>query len=319
MLRKERELASKRGPIQSSPLRQTVTPTVAAQNNDDFVPTPSMVNLTKPQLYSLYDEEITDPKESKSLYNIVNTSDRLTPDVSSDGAVRSSVGRTSSVSPMPIHSRVTFLGKLRRYVANLVVLSVCGIIYFEISKNLHDNHQLHPDFIFRPIVVIIKLLDLIFEGQIPEFLQNYWVVFAIEGILFGCIIRFLDIVAEKLRFSDVKSRNERERSGSIFSILRLVNAMFGVTFGIRKIQWQSSLQASGAWGLLNFVLWLFFDGSVSLLVNSLLASCGITFTCWYELMASDSWELAQFLYLWDFYFLGFLIFGRISRYMSRTA
>ena len=127
-----------------------------------------------------------------------------------------------------------------------------------------------------------KLLDLIFEGQIPEFLQNYWVVFAIEGILFGCIIRFLDLVAEKLQFSDAKSRNERERRGSIFSILRLVNAMFGVTFGIRKIQWQSSLQASGAWGLLNFVLWLFFDGSVSLLVSSLFASCGITFTCWYE-------------------------------------
>ena len=122
-----------------------MAPTVAAQNNDDFVPTPSMVNLTKPQLYSLYDEEITDPKESKFLYNIVNTSDRLTPDVSSDGAVRGSVGRTSSVSPVPTHSRVTFLGRLRRFVANLVVLSVCGIVYFEISKNLHDNHQLHPD------------------------------------------------------------------------------------------------------------------------------------------------------------------------------
>ena len=71
-------------------------------------------------------------------------------------------------------------------------------------------------------MVIIKLLDLIFEGQIPEFLQNYWVVFAIEGILFGCIIRFLDLVAEKLQFSDAKSRNERERRGSIFSILGLL-------------------------------------------------------------------------------------------------
>ena len=101
---------------------------------------------------------------------------------------------------------------------------------------------------------------------------------------------------------------------SLFSILRIVNAMLGVAFGIRKLDWSSSLQAASVWGLLNIIMWLFFDGTISLLFESLISSIGIIISCYSE-FDYNSREISQFLYFEDFYFLGFLIFGKLGRYL----
>lgn len=252
----------------------------------------SIANLTKPQLFSLYDDDITDPTESNSLYAIVN-----------DGT-----GKIETQSKPVVPVQTSLWQKCKSFIFNLFVLAFSGIIYLEVSKNLHDNHKLHSSFTSKPVIVIIKILKWVFNDNIPVVLERDWVIYAIEGILFGSVIPILDLIF--LQKQKVQLQNN---DSSLFSILRIVNAMLGVTFGIRKIEWTSSLQAASVWGLLNIVLWLFFDGSASLLFESLLASVGIIISCVYEF--DDGWELSQFLYFEDFYFLGFIIFGKLGRFL----
>ena len=140
-------------------------------------------------------------------------------------------------------------------------------------------------------------------------MKNDWIIYFIEGILFGSVIPILDLI-----FLQKQKVQEMNSDSSLFSILRIVNAMLGVAFGIRKLQWSSSLQAASVWGLLNIVMWLFFDGTASLLFESLISSIGIIISCYNE-FDYNSRELSQFLYFEDFYFLGFLIFGKLGRYL----
>lgn len=86
--------------------------------------------------------------------------------------------------------------------------------------------------------------------------------------------------------------------------------MLGVAFGIRKIEWSSSLQASGAWFLLNIVLWMFFDGTPSMLLGCLGIGTIASVTSY-----RDVTEFSQMLYFMDFYFLGLLLFGKLGRYL----
>lgn len=251
----------------------------------------SISNLTKPQLYSLYDEDITNPKESNSMYQILNDT---------------KVKHVKS----PVHKVPLSIGQIFvNYIFGLIVLGISGIVYLEISKNLHDNHQLHSSFTSKPVIVINKIIKWLFHDEIPEFLKNDWVIYFIEGILFGSVIPILDLI-----FLQKQKVQEMNSDSSLFSILRIVNAMLGVAFGIRKLQWSSSLQAASVWGLLNIIMWLFFDGTPSLLFESLISSIGITISCYGEFDYNGR-DLSQFLYFEDFYFLGFLIFGKLGRYL----
>ncbi|GMM54568.1 Nsg2 protein [Maudiozyma humilis] len=257
-----------------------------------IIPSDSMANLTKPTLYSLYDEDIADPSESSSIYKTLSANARVA---------------TSSAAAPAVHRSVA--EKVFSLIKNLVILSVSGILYLEVSKNLHDNHQLHASFTSKPVVVITRIQDWLFQGAVPLPLQQDWVKYAIEGVLFGSVVPVLDLV-----FLQKDKAQARNGDSTLFGILRIANAMLGVTYGIRKLQWSSSLQAAGVWGLLNIVLWLFFDGTPSLLFESLIASVGVTLGCVYEFDRS-SFDVAQFLYFEDFYFLGFIIFGKLGRFL----
>lgn len=262
-------------------------------NNPGIIPSDSMANLTKPTLYSLYDEDIANPNESSSIYKTLSANTKA---------------RNAQLSAAPpIHRSAA--EKIYSLVKSLIILSVSGVLYLEVSKNLHDNHQLHSSFTSKPVVVITRIQDWLFQGAVPLPLQQDWVLYAIEGVLFGSVIPLLDLV-----FLQKDKAQARNGDSSLFGILRIANAMLGVTYGIRKLQWSSSLQAAGVWGLLNIVLWLFFDGTPSLLFESLLASVGVTLGCVYEFERS-SFDLAQFLYFEDFYFLGFIIFGKLGRFL----
>ncbi|SMN19054.1 similar to Saccharomyces cerevisiae YHR133C NSG1 Protein involved in regulation of sterol biosynthesis [Maudiozyma saulgeensis] len=266
------------------------------KSSDKIFKSESISSLTKPQLFSLYDEDITNPTESNSLYQIINDT---------------KLKNTQTESPL--HSdNSTLFQKLIHFIFSVFVLGVSGIVYLEISQNLHDNHQLHSSFTSKPVIVINKIIKWIFADNIPTILKHEWIIYSIEGILFGSVIPILDLIF--LQKSQAQLKNG---DSSLFGILRIVNAMLGVAFGIRKLDWSSSLQASSVWGLLNIIMWLFFDGTKSLLMESLLASLGVTISCLQEFQNINyqNWEISQFLYFEDFYFLGFLIFGKLGRYL----
>ncbi|CAR29302.1 ZYRO0G05478p [Zygosaccharomyces rouxii] len=251
--------------------------------------TESISNLTRPQLFSLYDEDITKSADSEDYERIRSRG--------SAGSFSRPASSNSQMEPGPTPAKKRW-APFFRFVFAMVVLSLAGIAYHELSRHLHDNHKLHPELASRPLLVGVQLSQFFTGNMAPD-----WAVYAFEGIFFGSCIPLIDYI-----FS-IKTRH-----ASWLSILKTVNAMLGVTFGIRKVQWSSSLQAAIAWGLLNIILWLFFDGTISMFITCStlgLLSCA---TCY-----SDITDKSQLLYFVDFYFLGLLLFGELGRYLFSTS
>lgn len=238
----------------------------------------SFNSLTKPALYGLYDDDVI-KSEDTEIY---------------EEAKRVSSGRLlDAEDELRMNHVPSFVGMLVVWS----VLSVAGIAYHELSKNLHDNHELHNDFTSRPLLLGATIAQSLSFGYVPP-----WVFYAVEGILFGSLVPFVDFITGRFDKNVI----------SLSSVLRSTNAMLGVAFGIRRIEWSSSLQASGAWFLLNVILWLFFDGTASLLFVGLTIGVTTCITCY-----NDITDNAQLLYFIDFYFLGLLFFTRLGKYLYR--
>lgn len=309
--------------------------------------TESISSLTTPQLYSIYDQDIVKSEDveiyeelkrsrskSSSLEpplhvideiirhkenggdgenavsedgssNIINNDVRpysANPKLLSETILAPSMSAGNAVPVLDATVRngakapVTPFQKATNFVFALVVLSLSGIAYHQLSRNLHDNHLLHEDFASRPLLLGVKISQALSLGVLPD-----WFGYALEGIIFGSIIPLIDYMCQ-VRL--------RPTSYSLSSVTRSINAMLGVTFGIRKVEWSSSGQAAGAWGLLNVILWLFFDGTFSMFTQCTLLGMLCCLSCLHEIS-----DISQFLYFMDFYFLGTLTFGKIGRYL----
>ncbi|QLL32749.1 hypothetical protein HG536_0D02710 [Torulaspora globosa] len=257
--------------------------------------TESISNLTRPQLYSLYDEDITKSEDTQVYEEIKRSRGESQDDsgLSLEPGLGFSAGPATSVSLEP-RVKKQWWTKMVNFVFAMLLLSIAGISYHELSRHLHDNHLLHPDFASRPLSLGVEISNALTGGRIPE-----WGAYALEGILFGLAIPLMDYI-----FKTGPSHN------SIGSIIRSVNAMLGVTFGIRKVEWSSSLQAAGAWGLLNIILWLLFDSTKSMFIGCSSLGLLACVSCY-----GDVSDKSQFLYFMDFYFLGLLLFGKLGRYL----
>ncbi|BAO40378.1 Protein NSG2 [Kluyveromyces marxianus] len=239
----------------------------------------SFHTLTKPTLFGLYDDDVVKSEDTEIYEEVKKTSNEK-------GSV---AGKEEE--------RLKSLPSVSTVATTWIVLSAAGIAYHELSKNLHDNHELHNDFTSHPLLLAATIAQSLSFGYIPP-----WVAYAIEGIVFGSIVPILDWLFGIFDTNSI----------SISSVLRSTNAMLGVSFGIRRIEWSSSLQASGAWFLLNIVLWLFFDGTFTMLISGIAIGLITCLTCYHHIT-----DNAQLLYFVDFYFLGLLFFTRLGKYMYR--
>ncbi|CDO96604.1 unnamed protein product [Kluyveromyces dobzhanskii CBS 2104] len=243
-----------------------------------FESSESFTDLTKPALYDLYDADVLKSEDSEIYENAKKASNGE----ELDGGFAQRARRIPSALNVGIA---------------WVVLSAAGIAYHELSKNLHDNHELHNDFTSQPLLLGATIAQSLSFGYVPP-----WTFYAIEGILFGSFVPIIDWLLGSFDTNPI----------TISSVLRSTNAMLGVSFGIRRIEWSSSLQASGAWFLLNVILWLFFDGTFTMLASGLTVGLITCVTCYQHV--TDS---AQLLYFVDFYFLGLLFFTRLGKYLYR--
>ncbi|SCU87843.1 LAFA_0E09164g1_1 [Lachancea sp. 'fantastica'] len=239
----------------------------------------SINSLTRPQLYGIYDSDIT-ISEDNEVYEEAKKSLGRFP----KSWTRSN-GKTKHQSG---------LQKTLRLLWSLSLLGVAGISYNELSKQLHDNHELHAKLASRPLALGVEICRTLSFGMVPT-----WLAYALEGVLFGSLLPLIETLG-----------GHPVQTTTFASFLRCVNATLGVAFGIRKIEWSSSLQASGAWFLLNIVLWMFFDGTPSMLLGCSGIGTIATITCY-----RDVTDYSQMLYFMDFYFLGLLLFGKLGRYL----
>lgn len=244
--------------------------------HSSFQSSESICNLTKPQLFGLYDDDVV-KEEDQEIYE----------------EAKKSAGKF--IDDSTIEFKRTFGQMIIRIFFALIVFSISGIAYHELSKTLHDNHSLHEEFASKPLLVGVEICQKLSFGIIPT-----WAGYALEGILFGSLLPIVDYLTNNLN----------ENHTNLTSVLRAINAMLGVSLGIRKIEWTSSLQASGAWFALNIVLWLFFDGTLSVLFVGIGIGILTIITCYKSIT-----EYSQILYFIDFHFLGVLFFSKLGRFL----
>ncbi|CEP61851.1 uncharacterized protein LALA0_S04e02146g [Lachancea lanzarotensis] len=239
----------------------------------------SISSLTRPQLYGIYDPDIT-ISEDNEVYEEAKKSVGKFPK-----AWRKTAAQAEHQSAVQ---------KSVQLLWSLSLLGVAGISYNELSKQLHDNHELHAQLASRPLALGVEICRTLSFGMVPT-----WLAYALEGVLFGALLPLIETLGGR-----------PVQTTTFASFLRCVNATLGVAFGIRRIEWSSSLQASGAWFLLNIVLWMFFDGTPSMLLGCLGIGTIASITCY-----RDVTDYSQMLYFMDFYFLGLLLFGKLGRYL----
>ncbi|SCU95914.1 LANO_0E11848g1_1 [Lachancea nothofagi CBS 11611] len=239
--------------------------------------TESISSLTRPQLYGIYDADITN-SEDNEVYE----------------EAKKSVGRFPRNWTHRSSENRSVVQKTTHVLFSLALLGLAGISYNELSKQLHDNHELHAELASRPLALGVEICRKLSFGMVPT-----WLAYALEGVIFGALLPLIETLW-----------GHPVQTTTFASFLRSMNAMLGVAFGIRKIQWSSSLQASGAWFLLNIVLWMFFDGTPSMLLGCLGIGTIASITCY-----RDVTDYSQMLYFMDFYFLGLLLFGKLGRYL----
>lgn len=241
----------------------------------------SVANLTKPTLYSIYDKDVTNSEQDyKVLKQRFPTPDR------------------NDLSPHRTHN---IYQRLTYVMISFIILFWMGVVFAKLSTELYDNRSLKKWMLSYTLAKFTQWIQL-------KVAMSQYMIYGTLGILCGVSVPIVDKI-----FSS--SHGSKQQDTDLKAILKCFNALFGVCLGIRTIQWSSSLQASTAWGLLNIILWLYFDGTVTILVMGMVVS-GISVTITYLTMAmTDSIPWFYLLYTVDFYFLSYLLFGKIGRYL----
>ncbi|CCF58651.1 hypothetical protein KAFR_0F00540 [Kazachstania africana CBS 2517] len=237
----------------------------------------SVVTLTKPQLFSIYDKEVIINDQD---YNRVR-----------DILARKSDGKTFKDRKVHVNAiNVIFAG---------LVLFCLGVVFAIISEEIYDNCSLTNGVLSITLNKINTWMNEYVTGT-PK-----CVTYGILGVLCGFVIPIVD---------NILNIDKRQIKNNDFnSILKCLNAMLGICLGIRNIEWSSSLQASVAWCLLNIILWLFLDGTESIALVGIvisLTSCVISF--------QQLFDVTEIIYIVDFYFFSFLVFGKMGRYLFRS-
>ncbi|CCC68802.1 hypothetical protein NCAS_0B07180 [Naumovozyma castellii] len=269
--------------------------------------TDSISTLTKPALYSLYSNDVLKSNEDKTsqLYKQANLN-RLRRkggdfmDSSSEDLDELDEDHTD------VDMDVEFNGKwyvrLIHLTYSFFILFTCGIVFGELAENLFDNDKLYKGMTAVILEDGVKLIDKV----VPKSSVTNYIGFGIEGILLSLVLRVSDYLIRPN-----KDKIGQSKKNSFRSIVRISNAILGISLGVRRLPWTSSLQGSMLWLLVNVIVWLFFDGTLSILTSGVIQALLICLTY------SRGIETSQTLYLINFHFLGLLIFGKLSRYLFK--
>ncbi|RPA78606.1 hypothetical protein BJ508DRAFT_416474 [Ascobolus immersus RN42] len=124
-------------------------------------------------------------------------------------------------------------------LARLVSLFAVGIGYGLVVAHFHDQ----------------KIMTRGWEAIVGE--QPWYLVYwGLAGIALGLALPALDRV---LKSATKKGNGKSEDSGEWNVIVRSIGAFIGIAFAIRKLSWESALQASLTLALVNPFLWYLVD------------------------------------------------------------
>lgn len=183
----------------------------------------------------------------------------------------------------------------------IIALFAIGVVYGEFTRNLRDNHSVHSD----TLNVVIS--------QNAAYFSAAW---GAQGILLGFLLPFVDWIIPSSGVDFGKGGTDWS------SIIRAIAAFLGIAYGVRKLPWESSMQAAALWGLVNPFLWYILDATRNgFILSSLVAIVGSTvfallFPSHLPIAKFDSPEyISVIVWIASAYFISSICFGNIGRRM----
>jgi hypothetical protein len=175
--------------------------------------------------------------------------------------------------PQPKPKKQSLSAQIVPLLIKGVVLLATGVLYGLLVSHLHDRQHIAP----------VKL-------EINRLSWQYLGSWAIAGLVLGEALPWLDrlltpTTEEEGRSSQGSTAEDRQREDARRSkmprgwneIVRAVGMFVGISFAIRKLPWESSLQLSLTLALANPALWYIIDRSFSgLVLPSAIAIVGTT-------------------------------------------
>lgn len=300
------------------------------KNGTNMEKTDSVVNLTKPALYAIYNvDSVTNLNSEDGSNEYLNIANRK---YSKDNI---------EVEDVQAHMKTSSAKKYAELALKLAILTVSAYAYNEMTSHIHSEHLKINEVSYEPLYITNKVLN----GFIQRFLiarylpipKNDYITsvdkvvsLTLQGCLMGCIHPLMDSIMPPFLSKRLLSSNPTPNKSSGYSniandLIRASITFLGISYAIRKIEWNSFLQASIIWSLLNPGLWLLLDGTINGFIFSLLfaflAFGSIYFQNPEVIHAFISFKqddaIAICLLVASFFFCGLILFGKLGRFLFR--
>ncbi|ODV82644.1 hypothetical protein CANARDRAFT_30680 [[Candida] arabinofermentans NRRL YB-2248] len=274
----------------------------------------SVISLITPQLFSIYgtngnqlEDEDDDP--SNDIYS------RLKDDIN-----KSTKNTTVNKKPLKIQHTST-LSKFIKFISKCLILCLFGNLFIRLTEEIYNSNTTLPNLADYGIFYLFR--DALIEIHKPLGISNLTPIkveilnSSIIGLIFGSIQPLFDNIFFKKSISRTRT--------SLFdtsSIIRSTIALVGLSYCLKKYEWDSKLQASLIWSIINILLWVVLDstssgfvaasvGSISSMFLYIITDTRIDF----ETIYNDFDLLADILWIGSFLFISLIIFGKISRHL----
>ncbi|KAK9390425.1 insulin-induced protein-domain-containing protein [Lipomyces mesembrius] len=255
-------------------------------DNDDCGGAPhksqSIVTLTSSALAGIFGSNLIDPSRAPTPDLLSSSISPSSSNLYGDGLTRlrrneaagqpkiteTSSSQTSNLKPgdrwyspadRPLSS--TASGRLSVFVKISLLFSF-GVAYGHLVTQLQDNHHVTP-----------TTLNIDPTG-------SFALTWGVLGVLLGALLPFVDSISPAI----LGPKKSSSSGSSMFAwnpIVRAVGVFIGVSYGIRRLPWASTLQGAVVLAFLNPILWFALDTSANgFILSSLTAILGTGVFAW---------------------------------------
>ncbi|RKP29299.1 hypothetical protein METBISCDRAFT_24355 [Metschnikowia bicuspidata] len=289
--------------------------------------TDSVLNLTKPSLYSIYNTSKVDLILENDLVDEYLDGLELHIKIKNNAWTNTKPGASSPLASCSDDEPDKKPNSVVGIVGRLVTVGLAAWAYNEVTRNIYSTHSngrgaditgylmrfLHS---LQPFQELVDRYGFRLYGIAHA---DFAFAMVLEGVLLSVVVPLLDKVMPAGCTKRVLSSNPNpyKRGNLANDVVRSLIAFLGISYAIRNVEWKTSLQMALTWSLINPGLWLLLDGTISGFVASILvamAGSGLIYVQ-NSLTTSTSIESLPtiFLFIGSFFFCGVIIFGKLGR------
>lgn len=303
----------------ASPVRkdlQKVSPSVSGASTPKMEKTDSVLNLTKPSLYGIYNtSSLSLNKDNEEVEEYIEGSKLH---------ITAKDAHPESAQLHPKHTVKTTPGQFVLWlVTRLAIVAFAAFLYNQVTQNIHLAHVDGTGLLINQYLENFVEAWKLYQAWVKQYdleIVDRAVAWSLEGFLLSIVVPVLDKVLPSFSRRLLSSNpNPYHRGNLANDLIRSLITFLGITYAIRHIEWNSLLQMAMTWSLVNPALWLLLDGTI----NGFLASTTVAFVAsaiiYFQnlgvIVLDQNSLITIFLYVGSFFFCGVIIFGKLGRFL----